>query len=414
MAAFRSLRYRDYRLFWFGAFASNTGTWMQNIALSWYVLQLTGSAFWVGAINFANFIPMWFSPLGGVLADRMDRKKILLATQSAMLVAAVGLAIVTQLGTRSVVPAFLLTLFTGMAFAVDAPTRNSFFPKLVPAESMVNAIALNSAQFSLARVVGPTVAGAMVATVGVVPVFWINAASFLAVLAALAAIRSPFDRAATAAAPPARLRDGLAYAWRHPLIRTMLVSIAILSLFGGPVAALLPVFAREVYGRGPRAFGHLTAALGIGSVIGAMALSRVGRVRPGMVGGGLVLSGVALIALGSTTSFAAGLAMMLVFGGSYLFSISATNSQIQTSVDDLIRGRVVGLFLLAFGGLFPVGSLVAGTVADHVGVGITTIGGASLCLAWGILLLVRTRRRDEGAATAAEATGRHGGEGMPT
>ena len=394
MGAFRSLRYRDYRRFWFGAFASNTGTWMQNIALSWYVLQLTGSVFWVGAINFANFVPMWFSPLGGVLADRMDRKKILLATQTAMMLAAVGLAVVTQVGTTSVVPAFLLTLFTGMAFAVDAPTRNSFFPKLVPAESMVNAIALNSAQFSLARVVGPAVAGAMVATVGVVPVFWINAASFLAVLAALAAIRSRFDAAATAAAPPARLRDGLVYAWRHPLIRTMLLSVAILSLFGGPVAALLPVFAQEVFGRGPQAFGFLTAALGIGSVIGAMALSRVGRVRPGMVGGGLVVSGVALIGLGATTNFAAGLGAMLVFGGSYLFSISATNSQIQTSVDDLVRGRVVGLFLLAFGGLFPIGSLVAGTIADRVGVGITTIGGALLCLAWGVVLLVRAPGRE--------------------
>lgn len=391
VGAFGSLRYRDYRLFWLGAFASNIGTWMQNIALSWYVLELTGSAFWVGAINFANFIPMWLSPLGGVMADRMDRKKILLATQSAMMAAAVGLAIVTQAGTRSVLPAFVLTLFTGLAFAVDAPTRNSFFPKLVPPESMVNAIALNSAQFSLARVVGPAVAGALVATVGVVPVFWINAVSFLAVLAALAAIRSPFDRAATAAAPPARLRDGLAYAWRHPLIRTMLASIAILSLFGGPVAALLPVFAREVYGRGPQAFGYLTAALGVGSVIGAMALSRVGRVRPSMIGGGMVLSGLSLIALGATANFTAGLAMMLLFGGSYLFSISATNSQIQTSVDDLVRGRVVGLFLLAFGGLFPVGSLLAGTVADRVGVGVTTIGGASLCLVWGVALLARRR-----------------------
>lgn len=405
MGAFDSLRYRDYRLMWFGSIVSNVGTWMQIVALSWYVLQLTGSVFWVGAVNFVNFAPAWFSPFAGVLADRVDRKKILLATQTSMMLTSAGLAILVATGHGSIWPVLLLTFVAGLAFAADAPARHAFFPSLVPRDKMVNAIALNSAQFSLARVIGPAIAGGMIATVGPTPVFWINAGSFLAVLAALAAVRSTFDARAARERPPARLREGLTYAWRHPVIRPMLLSIAVISLFGAPISALLPGFAREVYGRGPQAFGFLTTAMGTGSVLGAVLLGRTGRVSPRIIGAGVALSGAALAAFGATDIFGVGLGLILVFGAAYLFTISATNGQIQTASEDAMRGRVVSLFMVAFGGLFPVGGLVAGAVADRVGVQATTIAGAAVCLAWGLGLVLRWRPQARPQGAAGEIAG---------
>ena len=379
---------------------SNTGTWMQNVALSWYVFTLTRSAFWVGAVAFASFFPMWLSPLGGVLADRFDRRRILLATQSVMMLAATALAVLVATGTATLASVLVITLLGGLAFAVDAPTRQAFFPGLVPRDSMVNAIALNSAQFSLARVIGPAIAGTMIAAFGVTPVFWINAVSFLAVLSALTTVRER-PRTAEGDAPADGLRAGLAYAWRHPLTRMLILSIAVLSVFAGPISALLPVFADEVFHRGPTGLGVLAAAMGAGSVLGAVVLGRIGRVRPPMIAAGIVVSGAALVLLALSTSFVAAVALMLVFGGGYLFTVSATNSQIQTTVDERLRARVVGLFLLAFGGLFPVASLVAGTLADAIGVELTTAGGAAVCLAWGLGLLWTWRDRAPAIARRA-------------
>ncbi|HWC33000.1 MAG TPA: MFS transporter, partial [Actinomycetota bacterium] len=293
LTAFHSLRFRDYRLLWAGAVISNTGTWMQNVALSWYVFTLTRSAFWVGAVAFASFFPMWLSPLGGVLADRFDRRRILLATQSVMMIAATALAVLVGTGRATLAPVMGLTLLGGFAFSIDAPTRQAFFPSLVPRDAMVNAIALNSAQFSLARVIGPAIAGTMIAAFGVAPVFWINAVSFLAVLAALTTVRER-PRTMEGEAPAQGLRAGLAYAWRHPVIRVLIASIAVLSVFAGPISALLPVFADEVFRRGPTGLGALAAAMGAGSVLGAIVLGRIGRVRPRMVAAGVALAGGAL------------------------------------------------------------------------------------------------------------------------
>jgi MFS family permease len=390
VGAFASLRHRDYRLMWIGSALSNTGTWMMWVALSWHVLQLTHSAFWVGAINFANFFPMWLSPLGGVLADRFDRKKVLLVTQSVMMVDGAALAVLAGTGHATLWPVLLLTLILGFVFAMDAPARHALFPTLVPRETMVNAIALNSAQFSLARVIGPAIAGPLVATVGVTPVFWANAGSFLAVLVALWLIRSPY-RGPEAGQPRVTILDGVRYAWRHPLVRAMLLAILVYSLFGAPIQALLPVFADEVFARGARGFGLLAAAMGAGSVVGAVVLGLLGRVSVRIVGVGLALSGASLIAFASVGSFALAVPLVLVFGGMYLFSISAMNSRIQTSVDDAMRGRVVGLFMMVFGGVFPVGGLIGGAIADRIGAPLTTGVGAAVVLLWGLGLAWRNR-----------------------
>lgn len=415
MGAFHSLRYRDYRLMWVGSALSNAGTWMMWVALSWHVLQLTHSAFWVGAINFANFFPMWLSPLGGVLADRFDRKKVLLVTQSVMMVDGALLAVLAQLGRATLVPTLVLTLVLGFTFAADAPARHAFFPSLVPRDAMVNAIALNSAQFSLARVVGPAIAGPLVATVGVTPVFWINAASFAFVLGALWLVRSPY-RGAAPGRPGASLVEGLRYAWRHPLVRALLVAIGVYSFFGAPIQALLPVFAEDVFDRGARGFGVLAAVMGAGSVVGALVLGRLGRVSPRLIAGGLALSGFALLGFASVPWFAVAVPLMFVFGAGYLFMVSAVSGQIQTAVDDAVRGRVVSVLMMLFGGVFPVGSLIGGAVADRIGAQTTVLVGAIVVIGWGAWFgwrsggLATSRGRAAAPGAAEDADGPPGGQ----
>jgi MFS family permease len=394
MGAFEALRYRDYRIIWIGSILSNSGTWMQFVGLSWYVLELTGSVFWVGAVNFVNFAPAWLSPIAGAMADRFDRRRILMVTQSTSMVASLALGTLVVTGTGSIWPVMAVTLLSGLAFAADAPARHAFFPSLVPREKMVNAIALNSAQFSLARVVGPAIAGPLVATVGAGPVFWINAVSYLFVLGALAAVPSRFRPTPPEERTPVRVRDGLAYAWRHPVIRPLLVSIAVASLFAAPISTLLPQFSKEVFGRGARGFGFLTAAMGTGSVLGAMLLGRFGRLSPRRIGVALATAGISLIVFAAVGLFGVGMATMLVFGMAYLYTISATNGQLQTTSDDAFRGRVLALFMVAFGGIFPLGSLIGGAVADRIGVQATTIAGASACLLWGLGMVVRTYPRE--------------------
>jgi MFS family permease len=390
VGVFHSLRYRDFRVMWFGAALSNVGTWMMWVALHWHVLKLTESALWVAAIDFANFFPMWLSPFGGVLADRFDRKKILLVTQSVMMLEGLALAILSATGHASAGVVLGLTLIMGLAFSLDAPTRHAFFPSLVPREAMVNAIALNAGQFSLARVIGPAIAGPVIALAGVTPVFWVNAFSFLTVLVALLMVRSPY-KGPEPGRPRATLRDGILYAWRHRVVRAMLGAVLVFALFGDAIHVLLPVFADDVFGRGARAYGLLVAAMGIGSVTGALTLGRLGRSSPRLVGLGLTLTGASLIAFAVVGSYVAAFPLIFLFGAGYLFTVSSANGQIQTSVDEAVRGRVVALFMTMFGGVFPLGALAAGAIADRIGAPVTAIAGGVIVLAWGIGLALRSR-----------------------
>ena len=393
MGAFASLQHREYRRLWIGAILSNTGTWMQSVALSWFVLELTGSPFWVGAITFFSFIGLALAPLGGGVADRVDRRKLIVVTQSIMMLDTILLAVLVSTGRANLVAISVLTFIVGAAWGFNGPAWQAFVPSLVPRESMVNAIALNSAQFSMARVIGPATAGFLVAALGAAPVFWINAGSYVAVLIALSVVRSRPVPERASGATGLGLADGIRYAWRHPQIRPMLLSIGVLSLFGGPVSALLPVYAREVFERGAGAYGALFAAMGTGSVVGALILGRRGRVSRRAIGAALAAAGLSLAAFAVVPVFAAGLLSIGAFGLAYLFGVSATNSAIQMVVEEQYRGRVLSLFMVAFGGLFPLGSLAAGGVAEAIGPGPTTLIGAAACAAWGLGLVWRARTR---------------------
>ncbi|MDP8956236.1 MAG: MFS transporter, partial [Actinomycetota bacterium] len=267
MGAFDSLRYRDYRLLWTGAVVSNIGTWMHMTALSWYVFLLTRSAFWVSFATFAYFLPTVLSPIAGVYTDQFNRKKLLGYAQLFMIANAGVLAILVATEHASLFWVMALTFGLGTGFTFNGTTWQAYMPSLVPPESMVNAIALNSAQFSVARVIGPAIGGVLLGVVGAGLIFGINAISFAAVLAALALIRGG------SRTPPQRrtvrdlLMGGFAYTWGHRRIRAMIVVIAVMSFFASPVTALLPIFAANIFGRGASGFGTLAAAMGVGSVL---------------------------------------------------------------------------------------------------------------------------------------------------
>lgn len=394
MSSFEAFRYRDYRLLWVGAAMSNIGTWMQTIALGWYVFQLTRSAFWVSFITFVNFIPLVLSPLGGVYTDRFDRKKILIATQAIMMVDATVLAVLAWTGHANLVAVMILTFGQGVMIAFNGPTWMAFITSLVHPRAMVNAIALNSAQFNLARVVGPAIAGLVIglSSSGPAIVFTINAASFLAVLGALALIESHALPRREARSVWELLVGGLAYTWRNERIRAMIVAIGVMSFFAAPASSLLPVFAARVFHGGAGAYGSLAAAAGLGSVTGALLLGRLGsRISPVVIAGSLMAVGGFLILFAAIPVYPAGVLLIFLYGVAFLLFVSGNNSDVQLSVDEPMRGRVLSIWMLSLGVSLPLGSLLSGVAAEAFGPRATTIGGGIGCVMWGVAMLRRFR-----------------------
>jgi len=391
VGSFDSLGHRNFRLLWTGALISNVGTWMQSTALAWYVFELTHSAFWVSFVSFINLIPLVLAPLGGVYSDRVDRKRILFVTQTLMMVDAAVLAVLAWAGHAGLAVVLVLTFGQGLAFAFNGPAWLAWIPSLVPPGSLVNAVALNSAQFSAARVVGPAIAGGLIAAFGPGLVFGLNAVSFVAVLVALALIDAP----RTAPLPRERtldfLRSGVTYAWRHRRIRTMLITVAVVAFFGSPILALMPIYAHDVFHRGSGSYGVLLAAIGLGAVTGALALGRYGtRLRANSIPISTVVTGVLLVAFGAAGMYAVAIVVGVAYGAANLFVNAAANSDIQLHVDEGVRGRVLSIYMVAFGAAFPIGSLVAGAAAVRWGAPATTIAGAFGCVAWGAILLLRS------------------------
>jgi predicted MFS family arabinose efflux permease len=328
-----------------------------------------------------------------VYTDRLDRKRILLVTQTFMLVDAAALATLAWTHHATLTVVLLLTFAQGLAIAFNGPTWMAYVPSLVPPAALVNAIALNSAQFSLARVIGPAIGAAIVAASprGAAVVFAINALSYLAVIVSLVLIRAR-SVAATRRSVRELLAGGIAYTWEHRRIRSMIVAIAVVSFFGAPVTALLPIYAARVYGHGAGAFGTLAAAMGAGSVVGALGVGRLGnRVSPVVTAASLAFVGAVLIAFAGIPVYGAGLGLMVLYGAGYLMAVAGTNGQIQLEVDEAMRGRVLSIYLLAFGLFFPLGSLVAGTVAQAAGAPVTTAVGGIVCILWGVWMYLRFR-----------------------
>jgi MFS family permease len=382
----RALRSRNYRLFVAGQSVSLIGTWMQQVAMSWLVYRLTGSSVLLGVVGFTSQVPTFLiSPVAGVLADRGDRRKMLLATQTLAMLQAVFLAVAVLTGSVRIWHIVGLSLLLGIVNSFDIPIRQAFVVEMIEhREDLGNAIALNSSLVNGARLIGPSIAGLLVAAAGEGICFTLNAASYLAVILALAAMRlAPGEHRFR----PRRhalheLRDGFLYAWRFAPIRGLLLLVAAMSLMGMPYVVLVPVFARSILHGGAHTFGFLMTAAGCGALGGTLYLAS----RRSVLGLGRIIIrasvtfsiGIALFAVSRDLLLSLGALVLTGFGAMTL--VASSNTVLQTILEEDKRGRVMSFFTMAFMGMTPFGSLGAGVVADVIGPQNTLLVGAGSCL----------------------------------
>lgn len=407
--SFRALRHRDFRLYWSGQLVSLIGSWMQSVAQGWLMHRLTHSAFMLGLLGFMQFLPVLLLALpAGVVVDRVDRRRLLLVTQSVMLAQACTLAVLVAFDAAEPWMVLVLAFVFGCANAFDLPARQSIVIDLVGRDDLPNGIALNSAAFNSARIVGPAVAGVLVAVIGEQGCFAINAVSFLAVLASLLAMRGAAREPAPAARAIETLREGFAYVWRTRPIRNLLVLLACTTSVGFQYSTLLPVYARDLLHGGPRTYGLLLSAFGAGSLVSALWMTqRLDRralrrnLLVGLVVAGLGMAGFAwarAVPLSALAGFAAGLGMILF--------VSSTNTLVQLTTDDAFRGRVMGFYTLMFVGTAPLGALVVGVIAQRFGAPTATSLGAVALLAGALWVAGKLREvasREAGVPTRGDA-----------
>jgi MFS family permease len=368
----RALRNPNFRLFWSGNFLSNIGTWMQNVAQGWLVLVLTNSAFWLGVVGFAGSIPfLFFTLFGGVIADRVNKRKLLLVTQTAMMLLAFVLAGLAWFKIITVWEVALIAFLNGTAMSMNAPSYQALVPRLVRREDLTNAIALNSAQFNMSRILGPTLGGYAMVLLGVAGNFFLNGVSFLAVLWALTRIRYPEDERTRHESIWASLRAGFAYLHSERQMLVLMWMTAAVSLFGIPFLTFIPYFAKVQLNAGESGLGWLLASSGFGAVLGAVTIAAKGNLRHrGVV---LTVSGLffflAIICFCYSHWFALSEGLALCEGYSGILMISCFNVSIQHLSSDAMRGRVMSIYTTSFLGLPPLGALLAGELSRHIPTG---------------------------------------------
>ena len=367
-------RHRNYRIFFSGQLVSLAGTWMQNVALAWLVIELSGSALAIGALAFWRFVPFTiFGLVAGVVADRIESRKLVMATQASAMVVSIALAVVTLTDTATLPIVYALAALGGVALAFDAPGRQSLTFQMVGPRELPNAVALNSGLFNGSRVIGPAIAGLVIAAVGTGLCFVLNAVSFLAVLTALAIVREdelhPVERD-----PSARVVDGIrrgfSHAWNDPQLRLILSVVTIVSTVGFNFHVLVPLLAADTLQVGPEGFGLLSASFGLGALAGALAAATFRGASWRLFAVGTTLFGIFALALAPVqNAYLAGL-LLLGIGVSFTLFTANANALIQLAAPDHLRGRLIAIYLFAFVGTAPVGGLFAGWLAD--------VGGSSL------------------------------------
>jgi MFS family permease len=382
-ALFSALRHRDFRLFIFGQFVSLCGTWIQTVAQGWLVLQLTDSAFKVGLVTTLGTLPiLLFTLYGGVVADRVDKRRRVLLLQCGMLLEALSLGILTYLGHVTVEWVMVLAVFFGLLSAFEVPTRQSLIAELVDREDLMNAIALNSSAFNLARVVGPAVAGLLISTVGLSACFFTNAVSYLAVIIGLLSMRVRRD-----ALPPAvpafnALMEGVRYVFGNPWPRALIGIIATFSVFGFSFMTMMPVFARDALGLDAAGYGALVSTVGIGAATGAIGMAGLGGQarRARLVIGSSVLFGVLLASAALAPNFPLALLLFTLTGCTMALNSILANTMLQLQAPDHLRGRVMGFYSFTVLGMGPLGALQAGWISEHFGVRTSLVLGGAVCL----------------------------------
>ncbi len=376
--AVRALRNANFRLFWGGNFLSNIGTWMQNVAQGWLILLLTNSAFWLGVVSFAGSIPfLIFTLFGGVVADRANKRRLLLVTQSTMMILAFLLAALAFFKGHDGRPLITvwevaaISLLNGVAMSMNAPSYQALVPRLVKREDLTNAIALNSAQFNMSRIVGPTLGGYAMAAVGVAGNFFLNGLSFLAVLWALVHIKFPVEKAPRRESMWASLRGGFAYLRGERQMLVLVWMTAAFSLLGFPFLSFIPYFAKMQLHAGESGLGWLLACSGLGAVLAAMTIAVIGVIRHR--GALVTVFGLGFFAAIIAFCFSHSLALseVLAFfeGFCGIVMVSCFNVSFQHLASDEMRGRVLSIYTTSFLGLPPLGALLAGELSRHVDTG---------------------------------------------
>lgn len=393
---FRALRHRNFRLFLGGQIISLVGTWMQNVAQSWLVYRLTHSELLLGTAWFCSQIAVFaLGPLGGLAADRCSRHKVVILTQTLSMVQAFVLAALTLSGRVQVWHILVLAGLLGCINAFDMPGRQALVIQMTSKDDLINAISLNSAMFNAARVIGPGIAGLLVAAVGEGTCFAINGFSFLAVIGCLAAMRLPAFEPLPPSSPWAHLTDGFRYVWRHHDVRRVLAVMAAATLAGMPVLVLIPFFADDIFHRGSRGLGFLMGAMGIGAVVGTLVLARrteaKGLARV-MVYSGL-LAGAAYLAFALSSQFYFSLAVMPLIGYNVMRQMASANTTIQMLIPDEYRGRTMALYAMTVVGLGPFGSLGAGALAGKFGARAAVAAGGVVALLAAAAFAWSLRRR---------------------
>jgi len=394
---FRSLRVRNYRLYASGQVVSLTGTWMQRVAQDWLVLELSNSGTALGIVTALQFGPtLLFSLWGGVLADRYDKRRLVVLTQGSMATVACALGLLDVTGVVALWHVYLLAGLLGVASALDIPVRQSFVVEMVGPADLTNAVGLNSATFNSARIVGPAAAGVMINAVGTGWVFLVNAASTLAVIAGLLLMRaSELHRAPPVARAKGQLREGLRYVQSRPDLWLTMLLVFVVGTFGLNFQITLALIARDVFGRGAGSYGLLSTALAVGSLVGALlATRRRDRPRLRFLLAAAVVFGLVEIAVGVMPTYLAVALSLLPAGAVALSFTTAANTFVQLGVDATVRGRVMALYLLCFMGGTPLGAPTIGVLADTFGPRAGLLGGGALCVLCSLALgLWYARRR---------------------
>jgi MFS family permease len=392
-AGLRALNHPDYRRFYVGQVFSQVGSWMQSVGQAWLVLQLTGSPLRLGLIGTLQFAPvLLFSIFTGALADRLPKRRVLLCTQIAISLLALTLGLLVRFGHVEYWHVCVLAFLLGCVNTIDMPTRQSFVAELVGKQDIVNAVALNSAAFNTARIVGPVVAGLLIARFGVAIAFLLNSLSFVVVIVALARMRTEgLPRGARGRSVLADVAEGLRYALHVRLIRLLLLLLFVVSLTVFNFSVYVPLLARTVLHMGAEGFGFLMAAAGVGAVMGALTLGSLRQAQLGLpvvLASGFVACG-SLIVMSAVVHFWVAVPMLFLTGVSGIMLVASCNTALQLAAPDALRGRVMSLYTLIFGGSFPIGAFLVGWISERWGVstaylaaGVAGVAGLALITVW--------------------------------
>jgi MFS family permease len=404
-----ALRHRNFRLFLIGQFVSLCGTWIQTVAQGWLVLHLTDSAFQVGLVTTLGTLPiLLFTLYGGVVADRVNKHRLVLILQSLMLLEALTLGVLTALDRVTVHWVMGLAVFFGFLSAFEVPTRQALIAEIVGREDLMNAIALGSSAFNVARVVGPAIAGALIATVGLAACFFANAASYLAVIASLLAMR--VGQRPPAVHPPAfaAMREGFEYVFGNRWPRAVVTIIATFAVFGFSFMTMMPVFARDALGLDARGYGAIVSAIGVGAAAAALFMAGVGgrTQRARLVLGSSVMFGLVLTGAALAPDFWWAIALFTVAGCLMALNGISANTMLQVQAPDHLRGRVIGFYSFVVLGLAPLGSLQAGWLSERFGVRTAVASGGMVCLAVAGVVAWRMGRGTTSGRMGERARGR--------